>query len=94
MAVTELRAAAAVILLQRVLARDLEPDAALREWPDIDTESDELLAASWHDLSHYAADEDIRAKDLRYANFQTELLKRRIEEIKQKFSNRRRAADE
>ena len=40
------------------------------------------------------ADEDIRAKDLRYANFQTELLKRRIEEIKQKFSNRRRAADE
>ena len=79
------RALAAVFLLEHVLERELTPIAALHEWPDIHSERDELLSASWRDLSHYAADVDIRVRDPRYAKYQVELLARRVEEIREKF---------
>ena len=82
---TKQRALAAVLLLEHVLSRELTPIVALHEWPDIGSECDELLSASWHDLSHYAADLDIRVKDPRYARYQSELLARRVEEIREKF---------
>ena len=82
---TKQRALAAVLLLEHVLSRELTPIVALHEWPDIDSERDELLSASWHDLSHYAADLDIRVRDPRYAKYQIELLARRVEEIREKF---------
>lgn len=81
----EQRALAAVFLLERVLSRELTSIVALRDWPGIASESDDLLTASWHDLSHYAADADIRRRDPRYAKYQSQLLARRVEEIKQKF---------
>jgi hypothetical protein len=65
---TKQRALTAVLLLECVLSRELTSIVALHEWPDIDSERDELLSASWHDLSHYAADLDIRARDPRYAS--------------------------
>ena len=79
------RALMAVLLLERVLSRKVTPIVALHEWPDIVSESDDLLSASWRDLSGYAADVDIRRKDPRYATYQAGLLARRVEEIKQKF---------
>ena len=81
----EQRALAAVLLLERVLSREVTPIVALHEWPDIDSESDELLSASWHDLSHYSADADIRRRDPGYAMYQAGVLARRVEEIKRKF---------
>lgn len=83
--VTAQRALTAVLLLERVLSRKVTPIVALHEWPDIDRESDELLSASWRDLSHYAADVDIRRKDPRYATYQAGLLARRVEQIKERF---------
>jgi hypothetical protein len=79
------RAQTAVELLERVLSGETEPSTALRQWPEIDAESDNLLAASWHDLSHFSADEDIRRKDRGYAEYQAQLLARRVQEIRTKF---------
>lgn len=72
-------------LLKKVMSGEVSPELALEQWPSIDTEEDDLLAATWHDLSHFAADQDIRARDLAYADCQTQLLKRRVREIRQKF---------
>lgn len=85
MTMTRRRAQAAVFLLEHVIARELTPIAALHEWPDINGERDELLSASWRDLSHYSADLDMRVRNPRYAMCQIELLIRRVEEIREKF---------
>jgi hypothetical protein len=53
----------------------------MTQWPQ-GVESDRVLAAAWHDLSHFAVDEDIPRKDERYARYQRELLSRRVSEIK------------
>ena len=79
------RAQTAVELLERVLSGEIGPAIALQEWPEIDAETDDLLAASWHDLSHFSADEDIRRKDRGYAEYQAQLLARRVQEIRTKF---------
>jgi hypothetical protein len=79
------RAEAAVELLEGVLSGHLATEVALEHWPSIDTENDDFLTASWHDLWHFAADEDIRAKDPDYAEYQTQLLARRVREIRDKF---------
>lgn len=82
---TRRRALAVVFLLEHVLARELTPIAALHEWPDINSERDELLSASWRDLAHYAGDVDIRARQPLYAEYQIERLAQRVEEIRAKF---------
>jgi hypothetical protein len=78
------KATVAVGLLERVARGELEASTALSEWP-LDAESDELLSASWHDLSHFAADLDIRMKDPRYRIYQASLLLKRVEQIKKKY---------
>ena len=59
----------------------------LIKWPDIDSEEDSLIATSWHDLSHYATDGDIREKDKDYADYQRGLLKTRAKEIGEKYGH-------
>ena len=56
---------------------------ALHEWPNIDSEDNAVLIAAWHDLTHFAVDQDIMRDDRRYADYQRDLLMRRIEEIKE-----------
>jgi hypothetical protein len=79
------RAETAIGLLQRVASGGMNADVALATWPEIDSEDDPLLTASWHDLSHFAADTDIRGRDASYAAYQRELLLRRATEIKEKY---------
>jgi hypothetical protein len=76
--------AVAADLLERVARGEMEPSAALKEWPG-NPEADALLDASWHDLSHFAIDADIRAKDPQYARYQVSLLLKRAKEIREKY---------
>lgn len=78
-------AEAAVRLLRLVLAGEMDALRALDEWPQSHHREDTLDGA-WHDLSHFAADGDIRSKDARYAQYQTELLRSRIAEIERVYS--------
>lgn len=73
-------------LLEMVLAGEIDPAAALKQWPDIDTEQDDLIEASWHDLSHYANDDDIRSKDPDHDQQQKKLLADKAEKIRKKYS--------
>jgi hypothetical protein len=77
------KASVAATLLERVANGSLEPSAALDEWPS-GTESDDVLNVGWHDLSHFAADSDIRMKDSRYRSHQIALLLKRAKDIKDK----------
>lgn len=72
-------------LLEAVAGEKLKPEAGLAQWPEIDSETDELLSASWHDLSHYANDDHIRSKDEEYAAYQRNLLLERASEIRAKY---------
>ena len=67
-------------LLERVIGGDLDPQTALAQWPQ--TGAEPIYGDAWHDLAHFAADNDIREKDQRYADYQIELLTKRIAEIK------------
>lgn len=55
------------ILTQKLCVRD-----ALFAYPNFDT--DTSLEAAWHAILHYEADEDLRAKDLEYAQVQDDFL--------------------
>ncbi|MDI6784512.1 MAG: hypothetical protein QME64_10515 [bacterium] len=74
-----------ISLLKMVADGELDPDLALERWPDIDKETDKLIAASWHDLSHFANDTDIRKKDKEYDIMQRNLLRKNASEIHQKY---------
>ena len=78
-------------LLEAVAAGELDAKEAMRQWPNADTESDELLSASWHDLLHYAEDSDIRTRDPKYAAYQCELLLQRAQQIRSSSSGGRPA---
>ena len=78
-------AQAAVRLLKLVVAGEIDAARALDEWPQSGGRENTLDVA-WHDLSHFAADGDIRSKDERYTRYQTELLKSRIAEIERAYS--------
>ena len=78
------KARAAAALLEQVARGELEASAALNGWPQ-DAESDELLNASWHDLSHFAVDDDIRKKDPLYQAYQVSGLLKRVKQIKEKY---------
>jgi hypothetical protein len=80
-------AIAAAVLLERVANGDMEAALALKEWPE-NAESETLLDASWHDLSHFAVDLDIRTKDPRYATYQASLLLKRANQIREKYGAR------
>ncbi len=80
----ESRAIAAAVLLERVAKGNTEASAALEKWPE-NAESDTLLDASRHDLSHFAVDVDIRTKDPRYATYQVSQLLKRAKQIREKY---------
>ena len=82
------RIAKIVSLLEGVADSTLDASAALEQWTDIDSETDNLLAASWHDLTHFAADKDIRDRDPGYAAYQKDLLLDRVKKIKEKYQLR------
>ena len=74
-----------ISLLERTIANEQEAQKSLEKWPDIDSEQDELLKAAWHDLSHFAADSDIRQRDKGYAESQTDLLRQHVKSIRAKY---------
>ncbi|GJL80146.1 MAG: hypothetical protein NPINA01_31350 [Nitrospinaceae bacterium] len=75
-----------VSLLKKVAEGKLDPDQALIEWGDVDQEQDELIASSWHELTHFADDDDIREKDKEYEVYQQNLLKDYAKRIFEKYS--------
>lgn len=81
------RIAKVVSLLESVAANTLDASAALAQWPDVDKETDSFIVASWHDLTHFATDQDIRDKDSGYAAYQKELLLNRAKIIKEKYGS-------
>jgi hypothetical protein len=76
------QASEAVNLLEQVLAGVKQVDEVLKLWPAIDDESEEVIKTAWHNLYHYSADDDIRAKDIAYGNYQKNLLRDDIVRIK------------
>jgi hypothetical protein len=64
-----------IFLLIQVAEGKLDPDQALIEWGDVDKEQDKLIANSWHELTHFANDDDTREKDKEYEIYQQKLLK-------------------
>ena len=77
-----------VSLLEKVANYKLEPQKALLQWPDIDEESDELIESSWHYLSHFENDSDIREKDPSYAAYQINQLLDKAKLLKSKYQLR------
>jgi hypothetical protein len=75
-----------LLLLEMVADGRIPAAAALEKWPDIDRETDRLIAAAWHDLSHFAADEDIRRRDTAYDLYQRNLLKEKATRVREKYS--------
>ncbi len=71
-------------LLERVASGGMEASAALDAWPQ-DIGQDDLLDASWHDLSHCSVDVDVRAKDARYAKHQVSVLLSPAKQIREKY---------
>ena len=76
-------------LLERVAALEIDADEALLGWSDVDKESDPLLAIAWHQLSHFAADRDIRQRDSAYARRQQTDLRRIAQSIRDRYSGER-----
>jgi hypothetical protein len=74
-----------ISLLESVATEHMDPALALKAWPEIDSESDRLIASSWHELHHYFTDIDIREKDPGYGVKQREGLRKRATEIRQKY---------
>lgn len=72
-------------ILNKIAEGVISGKDGLIQWPDIDSEEDSLITASWHDLSHYATDGNIREKDKEYAEYQRDLLKARAKEISEKY---------
>lgn len=79
-----LKAVAAAALLEQVANGERSAVSALEEWPQ-DIGADPLLDASWHDLSHFANDSDIRTKDLKYATYQKSRLLTRAQQVREKY---------
>lgn len=80
------RIKAIISLLEGVAEGDIDPDQALIEWGDVDKEQDELIASGWHELTHFAVDDDIREKSEKYDSYQRQLLKDYAKKILEKYS--------
>lgn len=74
-----------VSLLEMVADGRIPAASALEKWPDIDRETDDLIASAWHELSHFVTDEDIRRRDNDYDLYQRSLLKEKASRIRQKY---------
>ncbi len=71
---------AAAELLRLVLAGELSPQEAQDRWPDPNMNHHDLNVAL-HMLEHWEADDDIRAKDAKYASWQVAELEKMISEL-------------
>ena len=76
-----------VEILNKVAEGVISAKEGLIQWPDIDSEEDSLIIASWHNLSHFDNDSDIREKHKEYAEYQRDLLKARANEIGGKYGH-------
>ena len=74
-----------VSLLKGVANNTLDARAALKQWPDMGSETDNLLADSWHELTQFAADKDLHAGDPDYTAYQKDLLLDRAKTIREKY---------
>ncbi len=72
-------------LLERVSSEEIAPEQALKQWPDIEAEIDELVAASWHELTHFQNDSDIREKDVTYDEYMKASLLNFAKRLKEKY---------
>ncbi len=75
-----------VRLLEMAAAGKLDSAVALEQWPDIDSEEDALIAAGWHELSHFANDGDIRDRDKEYDEYQRNSLCEYARKIREKYA--------
>jgi hypothetical protein len=75
-----------VSLLELVADGQIPAASALEKWHGIGRERDSLIAAAWHDLSHFAADDDIRRRDDAYHLYQRKLLQEKASRIREKYS--------
>jgi hypothetical protein len=82
------RARSAIALLDEVIRGQTDAHSALRRWPDIDSEESQVLKDAWHELSHFAADHDIHARDPDYRQAQLEALKACIDRIARDVARR------
>lgn len=74
-----------VELLEGAAAGSIGASQALASWPDPDDEKDETIKSAWHELSHYATDEDIRSRDPEYERFMRENLAALAKRVRQLF---------
>ena len=79
------RALNVISLLESVASKQMDPAKAIKEWPDIDSEKDKLIASAWHDLSHYENDIDIRTKDSEFDSKMREGLRNKASKIRFKY---------
>jgi hypothetical protein len=78
------KARVAVALLEDVVNDRQGATDALAAWPE-GTQEDPHLALAWHDVSHFAVDADIRERDPKYAEYQRDLLTKRIRAIRESY---------
>lgn len=66
-------------LVRAVVEERMSPGDALSAWPgSIDDECDTALIALWHELTHFAADYDLRVQDKEYDEWCRASLLRRL----------------
>ena len=68
-------------ILERVLSGEISPDVARRSWTE--GSGDILLDQAYHQLHHFEDDADIRARDLKYSEWQYAELRGLIAELKE-----------
>ena len=68
------------ILVQKILDGEISVGDAIRQWPPgkLINHSEETLI---HELQHYDADDDIRMKDLKYAQYQKETVEKLLQQV-------------
>ena len=75
-----------ISILERVLSDEISANEALAEWPSIDEETVDLIAKAWHELTQFAADADLRARDSEYAQYQRDQLLNYLDRLKSNLS--------
>lgn len=60
----------AAAILEAVARGEMEAHDALKEWPDTQPDDAAAMKAGWHELWHFTADADIRARDAEYDEHQ------------------------
>lgn len=71
----------AISLLKAVLYENLSAEDALAKWPTVEKTSSKAMKNSYHQLYHYLADADIRAKEPEYAKYQRTGLQRCLDDL-------------